>query len=286
MQLKVFQIQEERNRSIIEERTKGLIGEGSNLVRASLKLFAKAVDSLYDIERLAAGQILPWQVAVSIEAARVYNQAEASLILLEKGYPIGSASCARSALESARLLVLMLVDEQAASDYTCEPGSKGYKRFTGKGIANEVWKTLKKYPQCFLCDKGISQLYGDLSQIAHPSRKSAIAVLRKSGDRTLLGQAYHPLEVSRIVWALLNFLIATSQDICIHRPFDAASLPKQLFHEGQALVETCRIYLETFRHRWLDEMKEDKTLRLMFNDYNSLLDRLQNPPIHPLTQPE
>lgn len=270
--LTVFEIEDDKAHRDIECCTRRFIREGSGLVRSGLELFCKAVDSLYDEATLLTGSIKPWHVAVSVIAPRVYDQTESSLVLLEKGYPAGAASCLRSALEAAQLLVLVILDEQAAIDYR-----KMHKRF--RRGARAYKELQEKRLNCRVGDKHASEWYEELSSIAHPSPDSVPTVQRfskESSEHVIMGSTYHPMEIGRIISRMLDILVgAITSDLCFHRPPEAPEVPPELLQEGELLFKRCHTYIRDLRQRWFSEVEKDVTLQCMIDNFSQELEKLR-----------
>jgi len=195
----------------------------------------------------------------------LYEQIEASLLLLERGYVSGAQSCLRSALEASQLLNLAVVDEQAAIQFSKPPPEEN--PFLGPGSASIAFKRLQKeYPESIAGSEWASAIYQGLSGIAHPSPFIAAQTLL-SGEwesaQTPLGPGYHPMVTAEVIDSIGTVLMIAICALCFDRPSDAPPVSPDLVAEVSEWMHQVFFYGRMMRKRQLEEMATHPIVRQM-----------------------
>lgn len=260
----LFTVQGEEDRRDIEKQVKELIGQGSRLTRRGLHLLCKVTDSLCDLTQPTAAMIERWCIPMLGIVPYLYEQIEASLMLLETGYVSGAQSCLRSALEASQLLNLVVVDEQAAIQFSKPPEENP---FWGPGSASIAFKRLQKeYPESIAGGKWTSAIYQGLSAIAHPTAFiSAQTLLSGEGKsaQTPLGPSHHPMVTAEVIDSIGTVLVIAIQALCFDRPSDAPPVSPDLATEVGEWMHQVYFYGRRMRKRQLEDMAKHPMLQQM-----------------------
>lgn len=250
----LFRIQGEEDRRNIERQVKELIGEGSRLTTRGLHLLRRLTDSLYDLTQPTPAMIERWCRPMLGILPYLYEQIEASLLLLERGYVSGAKSCLRSALEASQLLNLVVVDEEATTQFSKPPEENP---FWGPGSASIAYKRLKKeYPDCLAGGKLVSGFYHGLSGIVHPTPLIAAQTLLSGEDQsaqTPLGPSYHPMVTAEVIDSIGTVLIIAIRALCFDRPTDAPPVSPDLVAEVSEWMHQLYLYGRRMRKHQLEE---------------------------------
>jgi len=176
-------------------------------------------------------------------------------MLLETGYVSGAQSCLRSALEASQLLNLVVVDEQAAAQFSKPPEENP---FLGPGSASIAFKRLQKeYPESIAGSKWASAIYQRLSGIAHPTALiSAQTLLSGEGQsaQTSLGPSHHPMVTAEVIDSIGTVLVIAIRALCFDRPSDAPPVSPDLVAEVSEWMHQVYFYGQRMRKRHLEEI--------------------------------
>jgi len=139
----------------------------------------EVTDELFD------SQILVWQACNSMLAATQ---------LIRQGYPLEPQFLMRVAIESFSLAMSFHLDEKSYTQY------KNMK-LSGKDCIGTAKKALKE----------IGQIYGLLSEVTHPSRKTAGNNYNERSGSIIIGGGYDEHLSHRVLFnfSLLNYLLLT-----------------------------------------------------------------------------
>lgn len=260
----LFTVQGEEDRRDIEKKVKELIGEGSQLATRGLQLLRRLIDSLCDLTQPTPEMIERWCMPMLGIVPYLYEQIEASLVLLKKGYVSGAQSCLRSALEASQLLNLVVLDEQAAIQFSKPPEENP---FLGPRSASIAYKRLQKeYPEAIAGRNEVSGMYQGLSRIAHPTALIAAQTLL-SGEwqsaQTALGPSCHPMVTAEVIDSIGTVLMITVSALCFHRPGDAPTVSPDLMEEVGEWIYQRSVYGQRMRKRQLEDMAKHPMLQQM-----------------------
>ncbi len=139
----------------------------------------EVTDELFD------SQILIWQACNSMLAA---------IQLIRQGYPLEPQFLMRVAIESLSLAISFHLDEKSYSQYK-------NTKLSGKDCIGIAKKALKE----------IGQIYGLLSEVAHPSRKTTGNNYNERTGSMIIGGGYTDHLSHRVLFnfSLLNYLLLT-----------------------------------------------------------------------------
>jgi len=252
--LSLFRIQDEEECNNIEQQVRDLVGEGSQLARRGLQLLRKLTDSLYDLTQPTPPMIERWCRPMLGIVPYLYEEIEASLVLLEKGYVSGAQSCLRSALEASQLLNLVVVDEQAAIQFSKPPEENP---FLGPRSASIAYRHLQKeYPECIAGKKEVSDIYQVFSRIAHPTPLITAQTLLSAewqSAQTALGPGYHPIVTAALIDYIGAVLMIAIHALYFDRPDDAPPVSPDVSEEVDEWIVQQAAYGARMRKRELEE---------------------------------
>lgn len=139
----------------------------------------EVTDELFD------SQMLIWQACNSMLAA---------IQLIRQGYPLEPQFLMRVAIESFSLAISFHIDEKSYAKYQ-------NMKLSGKDCIGTAKKALKE----------IGQIYGLLSEVTHPSRKTTGNNYNEESGSIIIGGGYTDQLSHRVLFnfSLLNYLLLT-----------------------------------------------------------------------------